>query len=79
MPEMAVRGEVDPGHLAPFARAEAGAGRTSIRLSPNGETQGADDSNPEAVFIPAAKALNDLGIGRSDIVDVVRAGTRVAD
>ena len=42
--------------------AAIGAGRTAIRLSPNGETQGADDSNPESVFIPAAKALNDLGI-----------------
>ncbi|WP_174293041.1 alkene reductase [Sphingomonas bacterium] len=39
-----------------------GAGRTGIRLSPNGETQGADDSNPEAVFVPAARALADLGI-----------------
>ena len=42
--------------------AEAGAGRTGIRLSPNGETQGTDDSNPESVFIPAAKALADLNI-----------------
>ena len=42
--------------------AAIGAGRTAIRLSPNGETQGADDSDPESVFIPAAKALNDLGI-----------------
>lgn len=39
-----------------------GAGRTGIRLSPNGETQGADDSDPASVFVPAAKALNDLGI-----------------
>jgi hypothetical protein len=39
-----------------------GAGRTGIRLSPNGETQGADDSDPAAVFIPAARALDDLGI-----------------
>lgn len=41
----------------------AGAGRTSVRLSPNGDSQGVDDSNPEAVFLPAAKALSDLGIG----------------
>lgn len=39
-----------------------GAGRTGIRLSPNGETQGADDSDPASVFIPAAKALDALGI-----------------
>lgn len=42
--------------------AEVGAGRTAIRLSPNGETQGADDSDPASVFVPAAQVLNDLGI-----------------
>lgn len=41
---------------------EAGAGRTGIRLSPNGETQGTDDSDPESVFVPAAKALAELNI-----------------
>jgi N-ethylmaleimide reductase len=42
--------------------AEAGADRTSIRLSPNGESQGADDSNPEAVFLPVAKWLGEQNI-----------------
>ena len=37
--------------------AEVGAGRTSVRLSPNGDSQGADDSNPEALFTAAASAL----------------------
>jgi N-ethylmaleimide reductase len=37
--------------------AEVGAGRTSVRLSPNGDTQGADDSNPEALFTAAAAML----------------------
>jgi len=55
--------------------AEVGAGRTSIRLSPNGETQGADDSNPEAVFIPAAKALNDLGIAFLELRELGTTGT----
>jgi 2,4-dienoyl-CoA reductase-like NADH-dependent reductase (Old Yellow Enzyme family) len=40
-----------------------GAGRVSIRLSPNGETQGCDDSDPAATFGAAAKVLQDLGIG----------------
>ena len=40
-----------------------GAGRTSVRLSPNGETQGADDSQPVALFTSAAKALQTLNIG----------------
>ncbi|WP_375392813.1 alkene reductase [uncultured Sphingomonas sp.] len=39
-----------------------GADRTAIRLSPNGESQGADDSDPESVFLPAARALDALGI-----------------
>lgn len=43
--------------------ATIGAERTSVRLSPNGDTQGCIDSAPETVFIPAAKLLNDLGIG----------------
>lgn len=41
---------------------EIGAGRTSVRLSPNGEIQGVDDSNPEVLFAAAAKALSDIGI-----------------
>ena len=40
----------------------AGADRISVRLSPNGDSQGVDDSNPEALFTAAAKALSDLGI-----------------
>ncbi len=40
-----------------------GAGRTSVRMSPNGETQGADDSNPVALFTAAAAALQAIGIG----------------
>ena len=40
-----------------------GAGRVSLRLSPNGESQGADDSNPPAVFGEAARVVQELGIG----------------
>jgi N-ethylmaleimide reductase len=40
-----------------------GADRTSVRLSPNGETQGADDSNPVGLFTAAAAALQSIGIG----------------
>ncbi len=42
---------------------EVGKGRTSVRLSPNGETQSADDSNPVALFTAAASALHEIGIG----------------
>ncbi len=40
-----------------------GAGRTSVRLSPNGNSQGADDSDPVALFTAVAAALNKIGIG----------------
>ena len=40
----------------------AGADRTGVRLSPNGDSQGVDDSDPKSVFVPAAKALSDIGI-----------------
>ncbi len=40
-----------------------GAGRTSVRLSPNGASQSADDSNPIALFTAAAAALDAIGIG----------------
>ena len=41
---------------------EVGAGRTAVRLSPNGETQGCDDDQPVALFTAAAKALQGLDI-----------------
>jgi 2,4-dienoyl-CoA reductase-like NADH-dependent reductase (Old Yellow Enzyme family) len=40
-----------------------GADRVSVRLSPNGETQGCDDSNPAATFGAAAQVCQDLGLG----------------
>lgn len=39
-----------------------GAGRVAVRLSPNGDTQGVDDSDPEALFTAAAAKLDSLGI-----------------
>ncbi len=40
-----------------------GPARTSVRLSPNGVSQGADDSQPVALFTAAAAALQAIGIG----------------
>ena len=42
--------------------ATIGADRTGVRLSPNGDSQGVNDSDPKSVFVPAAKALSDIGI-----------------
>ena len=39
-----------------------GAGRVGVRLSPNGETQGADDSDPATTFGTAARVVEDLGL-----------------
>ena len=54
---------------------EIGADRTGIRLSPNGETQGADDSDPASVFVPAAKALDELGIAFLELREQSPEGT----
>ena len=51
--------------LAEVAQAVAdtvGAERTGVRLSPNGDSQGVNDSNPEALFTAAAAALSDIGV-----------------
>ncbi len=48
--------------IATAVAGEVGADRTSVRLSPNGETQGADDSNPVALFTAAAAELQRIGI-----------------
>ncbi len=39
-----------------------GADRVAVRLSPNGDTQGVDDSDPEALFTAAAAKLDSLSI-----------------
>lgn len=39
-----------------------GADRVGVRLSPNGETQGCDDSNPAATFGAAARVAEDLNL-----------------
>ena len=41
--------------------AVAGADRVGVRLSPNGESQGVNDSQPHALFEAAARALGELG------------------
>jgi 2,4-dienoyl-CoA reductase-like NADH-dependent reductase (Old Yellow Enzyme family) len=40
-----------------------GAGCVSVRLSPNGDSQGTDDSDPAAIFGEAARVLQALDIG----------------
>lgn len=55
--------------------AVAGADRTGVRLSPNGASQGVDDSNPHALFLPAAKRLSELGIAFLELREPGPEGT----
>jgi N-ethylmaleimide reductase len=48
--------------VAEAVAGEIGADRTAVRFSPNGNSQGVEDSNPGAVFPLAAKALSQIGI-----------------
>ena len=52
-----------------------GADRVGLRLSPNGETQGCDDSDPAAVFGAAAKVVEDLGLAFLELREPGPQGT----
>ena len=52
-----------------------GADRTGVRLSPNGNSQGANDSNPHALFAAAATALSDIGIAYLELREPGPNGT----
>jgi 2,4-dienoyl-CoA reductase-like NADH-dependent reductase (Old Yellow Enzyme family) len=48
--------------VASAVAAEVGSDRTGIRLSPNVDSQGAEDSDPESLFTAAAAELARIGI-----------------
>ena len=52
-----------------------GADRVGLRLSPNGETQGCDDSDPAATFGAAAKVVEQLGIAFLELREPGPEGT----
>jgi len=52
-----------------------GAGRTAVRLSPNGDSQGVDDSNQDELFPAAAAALDRLAIAFLELREPGPAGT----
>ncbi len=54
---------------------EAGKDRTAVRLSPNGEIQGVDDSNQDALFTAAAALLDRLGIAFLELREPGPEGT----
>lgn len=53
----------------------AGADRTSVRLSPNGDRRGVNDSNPESLFEAVAGMLSDIGIAFLDVREPGYDGT----
>lgn len=53
----------------------AGPGRTSVRMSPNGDTQGVIDSNPVEIFVLAAKKLQNIGISFLELREQGPEGT----
>ena len=52
-----------------------GADRTGVRLSPNGDTQGANDRHPVALFTAAAAALSDVGVAYLELREPGFEGT----
>ncbi len=52
-----------------------GADRTAVRLSPNGDTQGVNDSDPETLFSAAAAALSEIGVAFLELREPGRQGT----
>ncbi len=52
-----------------------GADRTGVRLSPNGERQGVNDSDPAPLFTAAASALSGIGIAYLELREPGPDGT----
>ncbi|HEV7659109.1 MAG TPA: alkene reductase [Allosphingosinicella sp.] len=52
-----------------------GADRTAVRLSPNGDSQGANDSDPFKLFPAAAAALSEIGIAFLELREPSPDGT----
>ena len=55
--------------------ATVGADRTAVRLSPNGDTQGCEDSDPPSVYVPAAHELDRIGIAFLELRELSPQGT----
>ncbi|QCE33768.1 alkene reductase [Acetobacteraceae bacterium] len=59
--------------------AKIGAEKVSVRLTPNGKILGCIDSNPEEIFLPVAKMLNDLDIAWLELKEFNPHATDDAD
>lgn len=54
---------------------EIGAESTAVRLSPNGDAQGVNDSNPESLFSEVARALDAFGLAFLELREPPPSGT----
>jgi N-ethylmaleimide reductase len=54
---------------------EVGNGRVGVRLAPNGDSQGVDDSQPEALFSAVAAMLDGIGIAHLELREPDDKGT----
>lgn len=54
---------------------EVGSDRTAVRLSPNGDSQGVNDSNPEPLFSAAGAMLGELKIAFLELRESPKSGT----
>ena len=61
--------------VAEAVSAEVGAERTGVRLSPNGDTQGCNDTDPVPLFTAAAAALAKIGIAYLELREPGLDGT----
>jgi 2,4-dienoyl-CoA reductase-like NADH-dependent reductase (Old Yellow Enzyme family) len=61
--------------VAKAAIREVGAERTSVRLSPNGDSLGVNDSDPEPLFAEVAAMLDGLGLAFLEVRESPRNGT----
>ena len=63
------------GEVVRAVAGEAGHERTAVRLSPNGDSQGVNDSDPHGLFPRAAASLDEIGIAFLEIREPPPEGT----
>jgi len=63
------------GEVTRAVAAMVGPERTAVRLSPNGDSQGVNDSDPHALFPAAAALLSEIGIAFLELREPPRDGT----
>ena len=63
------------GEVTQVVADTVGADRTAVRVSPNGERQGVNDSDPEALFVAAARKLSEIGIAFLEVREPGFEGT----